>query len=117
MRAHSIASVTRIPDGCGRVHNSRFSGRLSSLTGLGGETLGYRLRVRESEWVRFVIPFEVLDRDRSREMAREMAALGREEPGTVVDAFGSAEGLPRSDALGAPTTWRGAPIAAVTDAR
>jgi quinol monooxygenase YgiN len=34
-----------------------------------------------------------------------------------VDAFGTAEGLPRRDALGAPTTWWGAPIAAVSEAR
>jgi quinol monooxygenase YgiN len=33
-----------------------------------------------------------------------------------VDAFGTAEGLPRRDVLGAPTNWWGAPIAAVTDA-
>jgi quinol monooxygenase YgiN len=35
---------------------------------------------------------------------------------TKVDAFGAADGLPRRDALGAPTTWWGAPIAAVTNA-
>jgi len=34
-----------------------------------------------------------------------------------VDAFGSADGLPRRDVLGAPTTWWGGPIAAVSDAR
>jgi quinol monooxygenase YgiN len=33
-----------------------------------------------------------------------------------VDAFGAADGVPRRDVLGAPTTWWGAPIAAVTDA-
>jgi quinol monooxygenase YgiN len=33
-----------------------------------------------------------------------------------VDAFGRADGLPRGDVLGAPTTWWGAPIAAVTKA-
>jgi quinol monooxygenase YgiN len=33
-----------------------------------------------------------------------------------VDAFGAADGLPRHDVLGAPTTWWGAPIAAVADA-
>ena len=32
-----------------------------------------------------------------------------------VDAFGAADGLPRRDVLGAPTTWWGAPIAAVTE--
>ena len=35
---------------------------------------------------------------------------------TKVDAFGAADGLSRGDVLGAPTTWWGAPIAAVTDA-
>jgi quinol monooxygenase YgiN len=34
-----------------------------------------------------------------------------------VDVFGAAADLPRRDVLGAPTTWWGAPIAAVTDAR
>lgn len=33
-----------------------------------------------------------------------------------VDAYGEAAGLPRGDVLGAPTTWWGAPIAAVTPA-
>src|SRR5262245_63313052 len=33
-----------------------------------------------------------------------------------VDVYGAADGLPRSDVLRAPTTWWGAPIAAVTDA-
>ena len=37
--------------------------------------------------------------------------------GAQVDAFGAAEGLPRGDVLGAPTTWWGKPIAAVTEAR
>ena len=32
-----------------------------------------------------------------------------------VDVFGAAEGMPRRDVLGAPTTWWGAPIAAVTE--
>ena len=41
-------------------------------------------RVREGEWVRFVILFEILDVDRFREMARAMVAVGRDEPGTVV---------------------------------
>ena len=121
--------------------------------------------MRDGEWVRFVIRFEVLDASRFREMATAMVAVGRDEPGTVVydwyldetagtgtlyeayassaalqahgagavfselapryadavrvlcvDAFGAAEGLPRRNVLGAPTTWWGAPIAAVTDA-
>jgi quinol monooxygenase YgiN len=124
------------------------------------------LVVRDGEWVRFVIRFEVLDVDRFREMATAMVAVSRDEPGTAVydwyldeaggtgtlyeayasaealrahgggavftelapryadavrvvqvDAFGSADGLPRRDVLGAPTAWWGAPIAAVTDAR
>ncbi len=33
-----------------------------------------------------------------------------------VDVFGAAVDFPRRDVLGAPTTWWGAPIAAVTDA-
>jgi hypothetical protein len=33
----------------------------------------------------------------------------------IVDAFGAAEGLPRRDVLGAPTTWWGSPIAADTE--
>lgn len=122
--------------------------------------------VRDGEWVRFVIRFEVLDVDRFREMAGAMVAVTRGEPGTVVydwyldeasgagtlyeayasadalrvhgsgavftelaplyasavrvtkvDAFGAAEGLSRGAVLGASTTWWGAPIAAVTDAR
>ena len=121
--------------------------------------------VRDGEWVRFVIRFEVLDVDRFREMADAMVAVSRDEPGTVVydwyldeavntgtlyeayasrdalqahgrgavftelapryldtvrvisvDAYGEAADLPRSDVLGAPTTWWGAPIAAVTTA-
>jgi quinol monooxygenase YgiN len=120
--------------------------------------------VRDGEWVRFVIHFEVLDFARFREMAAAMVAVSRDEPGTVVydwyldepamrgtlyeayasadaltahgsgavftelapkyldalrvisvDAFGEAAGLPRRDLLGAPTTWWGAPIAAVTN--
>jgi len=121
--------------------------------------------VRDGEWVRFVIRFEVLDTDRFSEMATAMVAVSRDEPGTVVydwyldedarmgtlyeayaspdalrahgsgavftdlapryadavrvvsvDAFGEAAGLPRRDVIGAPTTWWGAPIAAVTNA-
>ena len=53
--------------------------------------------VRDGEWVRFVIRFEILDVDRFREMAGAMVAVSRDD-------------------LGAPTTWWGAPIAAVTDA-
>jgi quinol monooxygenase YgiN len=34
-----------------------------------------------------------------------------------VDVFGAVEGMDHRDMLGAPTTWWGAPIAAVTDAR
>jgi quinol monooxygenase YgiN len=34
-----------------------------------------------------------------------------------VDAFGAADGMPRRDVLGAPTTWWGASIAAVTESR
>ena len=119
--------------------------------------------MREGEWVRFVIRFEVLDLVRFREMADAVVAVSRDEPGTVVydwyldetagegtlyeaysssealqvhavgavftelvpqyadsvrvisvQAFGAADGLPRHDVLGAPTTWWGAPIAAVT---
>jgi quinol monooxygenase YgiN len=122
--------------------------------------------VRDGEWVRFVIGFEVLDLDRFREMASAMVAVGRDEPGTLVydwyvdegggsgtlyeayasaeavaahgsgavftelapryadavrivkvDVYGAADGFPRRDVLGAPTTWWGAPIAAVTDAQ
>ena len=40
--------------------------------------------VRDGEWVRFVIRFEVLDTDRFREMAAAMVAVSRDEPGTVV---------------------------------
>jgi len=121
--------------------------------------------VRDGEWVRFVIQFEVLDVARFREMADAMVAVSREEPGTVVydwyldehaktgtlyeaytsfdalqahsggavftelapryldalrvvsvNVFGAAADLPRRDVLGAPTTWWGAPIAAVTAA-
>lgn len=121
--------------------------------------------MREGEYVRFVIRFEVLDTERFREMAAAMVALSKEEPGTVVydwylddtgaigtlyeayasidallahsqgpvfteiapqygdavrvqavDVFGSAPEMPRRDVLGAPTTWWGSPIAAVTDA-
>jgi quinol monooxygenase YgiN len=121
--------------------------------------------VRDGEWVRFVIQFEVSDAARFREMAEAMVAVSREEEGTVVydwyldeaagtgrlyeayasfealqahgkgavftevapryldalrvvavDVFGAAPELPRNDVLGAPTTWWGAPIAAVTSA-
>ena len=121
--------------------------------------------MRDGEWVRFVIRFEVLDMARFREMATAMVAVSLDEPGTVVydwyldehankgtlyeayasrealrvhgsgavftelapryldalrvisvDAFGEAADLPRRDVLGAPTTWWGAPIAAVTTA-
>lgn len=34
----------------------------------------------------------------------------------AVDVYGAAESLPRGDVLGAPTTWWGSPIAAVTNA-
>jgi quinol monooxygenase YgiN len=40
--------------------------------------------VRNGEWVRFVIRFEVLDAPRFREMADAMVAVSRDEPGTVV---------------------------------
>ena len=122
--------------------------------------------MRDGEWIRFVIRFEVLDADRFREMATEMVQISRDEPGTVVydwyfdepaktgtlyeayasaealrahgsgkvftelapryadavrvravDVLGAAEGMERRDVLGAPTTWWGAPIAAVTDAQ
>jgi quinol monooxygenase YgiN len=121
--------------------------------------------VRDGEWVRFVIRFDVLDPNRFREMAAAMVAVSLSEPGTVVydwyldeearqgalyeayasaealathgkgavftdlapryadalrvisvDAFGSAAEIPRRDVLGAPTTWWGAPVAAVTNA-
>ncbi|HTD50607.1 MAG TPA: antibiotic biosynthesis monooxygenase [Acidimicrobiia bacterium] len=119
--------------------------------------------MRDGEWVRFVIRFEILDHGRFREMANAMVAVSRDEPGTVVydwyldepanqatlyeayashaalqahgrgavftelapryldalrvisvDAFGEAADLPRRDVLRAPTTWWGAPIAAIT---
>jgi quinol monooxygenase YgiN len=121
--------------------------------------------MRDGEWIRFVLRFEVLHADRFREMAEAMVAVSRNEPGTVVydwyfnestmtgtlyeayaspealkahssgtvftelapryadavrvsavDVYGAADGFPRRDVLGAPTTWWGAPIAAVTDA-
>jgi quinol monooxygenase YgiN len=121
--------------------------------------------VRDGEWVRFVIRFEVLDLARFREMADAMVAVSRDEEGTVVydwyldeaagtgmlyeayasfealqlhgkgavftdlapryldavrvvavDVFGAAAGMPHNDVLGAPTSWWGAPIAAVTSA-
>jgi quinol monooxygenase YgiN len=50
--------------------------------GLG--SCGYGPVVRDGEWVRFVIRFEVLDLDRFREMANAMVAVSRNEPGTVV---------------------------------
>jgi len=120
--------------------------------------------MRNGEWVRFVIHFEILDLARFREMADAMAAVGRDEPGTLVydwyldeaamkgtlyeayassdaleahgrgavftelapkypdvvrfisvDAFGEAASLPRRNILGTPTTWWGAPIAAVSE--
>lgn len=40
--------------------------------------------MRDGEWVRFVIRFEVLDADRFREMAAAMVAVSLDEPGTVV---------------------------------
>jgi quinol monooxygenase YgiN len=40
--------------------------------------------VRDGEWVRFVIRFEVLDLARFREMAEAMVAVSRDEPGTAV---------------------------------
>ncbi len=39
--------------------------------------------VREGEWVRFVIRFEVLDLGRFRAMADAVVAVSRDEPGTV----------------------------------
>ena len=45
---------------------------------------GYGRIVRDGEWVRFVIRFEVLDVARFREMADAMVAVSRDEPGTVV---------------------------------
>ena len=121
--------------------------------------------MRDGEWVRFVIRFEVLDLNRFREMADAMVTVSLNEPGTVVydwyldepagegtlyeayaspealkihgsgtvftelapryadsvrvisvQVFGAAAGLPRTDVLGAPTTWWDAPIAAVTTA-
>jgi quinol monooxygenase YgiN len=121
--------------------------------------------MRDGEWVRVVVRFEIRDADRFREMATAMADVSRGEPGTLVydwyvdeesrtgtlyeayasaealslhskgtvftelapryaeassvvqvDVFGAAESLPRRDVLGAPTTWWGPPVAAVTDA-
>ena len=40
--------------------------------------------MRNGEWIRFVIRFEVLDADRFREMAAAMVHVSRDEPGTVV---------------------------------
>jgi quinol monooxygenase YgiN len=40
--------------------------------------------MRDGEWVRFVIRFEIVDLDRFREMANAMVAVSRGEPGTVV---------------------------------
>jgi len=40
--------------------------------------------VRNGEWVRFVLRFEVLDAPRFREMANAMVAVSRDEPGTLV---------------------------------
>ncbi len=40
--------------------------------------------MRDGEWIRFVIRFEVLDAARFREMADAMVTVSRDEPGTVV---------------------------------
>jgi len=40
--------------------------------------------VRDGEWVRFVIRFEVVDLERFREMADAMVAVSRDALGTVV---------------------------------
>ena len=40
--------------------------------------------VREGEWVRFVLHFDVLDAARFRAMAEAMVAVALEEPGTLV---------------------------------
>jgi quinol monooxygenase YgiN len=40
--------------------------------------------MREREWVRFIIRFDVLDVDRFRAMAAAMSAVSAGEPGTVV---------------------------------
>jgi quinol monooxygenase YgiN len=40
--------------------------------------------MRDGEWIRLVIRFDVLDVDRFREMAELMVTVSREEPGTVV---------------------------------
>jgi len=40
--------------------------------------------MRDGEWVRFVIRFEILDLERFREMANAMVAVSRNESGTVV---------------------------------
>ncbi len=40
--------------------------------------------MRDGEWIRFVIRFEVLDADRYRDMTAAMAAVSHDEPGTVV---------------------------------
>lgn len=40
--------------------------------------------MRDGEWIRFVIKFEVLDADRFRTMSEAMVAVSRAEPGTVV---------------------------------
>ena len=40
--------------------------------------------MRDGEWVRFVIRFEILDLERFRGMANAMVAVSRNESGTVV---------------------------------
>ncbi len=40
--------------------------------------------MREGEWIRFVIRFEVLDANRYREMTAAMVEVSRGEPGTLV---------------------------------
>jgi len=52
----------------------------AASTGVGATVL----TMRDGEWVRFVIRFEVLDVDRFREMAELMVTVSRDEPGTVV---------------------------------
>lgn len=58
--------------------------RIQPDLGRGGDDSGTVFVVRDGEWVRFVIRFEVLDLVQFREMASAMVGVCRDEPGTVV---------------------------------
>ena len=154
----------RIRDGDVSERTVCVSERNTDVSNCGvGHACLYRPAVRDGEWVRFVIRFDVVDLARFREMAEATVAVSKDEPGTVVydwyldeqagtgtlyeayasaealqahtsgavftdiapkyldamrvasvDVYGEADALPRRDVLGAPTTWWGSPIAAVT---